>query len=200
MQNYEQFMKELGIEIPEDKKDALSAKMKENYKTVAEYNKAAEKRDEYKTSLDDVQEKLKAFEEVDVEDLKGQITTLTTQLQDEKNAREKDAARFELEKTVDTFMGEKKFVNDITAGSLREKLLTALDEDTAKGKSIDDIFKGLISDKDGNQLPNILVDEGGPKPTFTKPMGTPKPGTKLSPSELMKLANENPGMDVTQYM
>lgn len=43
MQNYEQFMKELGIEIPEDKKDALSAKMKENYKTVAEYNKAAEK-------------------------------------------------------------------------------------------------------------------------------------------------------------
>lgn len=120
MQNYEQFMKELGIEIPEDKKDALSAKMKENYKTVAEYNKAAEKRDEYKTSLDDVQEKLKAFEEVDVEDLKGQITTLTTQLQDEKNAREKDAARFELEKTVDTFMGEKKFVNDITAGSLRE--------------------------------------------------------------------------------
>ena len=200
MQNYEQFMKELGIEIPEDKKDALSAKMKENYKTVAEYNKAAEKRDEYKTSLDDVQEKLKAFEEVDVEDLKGQITTLTTQLQDEKNAREKDAARFELEKTVDTFMGEKKFVNDITAGSLREKLLTALDEDTAKGKSIDDIFKGLISDKDGNQLPNILVDEGGPKPTFTKPMGAPKQGTKLSPSELMKLANENPGMDVTQYM
>ena len=147
-----------------------------------------------------MQEKLKAFDDVDVEDLKGQITTLTTQLQDEKNAREKDAARFELEKTVDTFMGEKKFVNDITAGSLREKLLTALDEDTAKGKSIDDIFKGLISDKDGNQLPNILVDEGGSKPTFTKPMGAPKPGTKLSPSELMKLANENPGMDVTQYM
>lgn len=200
MQNYEQFMKELGIEIPEDKKDALSAKMKENYKSVADYNKVVEKRDEYKTSLDDVQEKLKAFDDVDVEDLKGQITTLTTQLQDEKNAREKDAARFELEKTVDTFMGEKKFVNDITAGSLREKLLTALDEDTAKGKSIDDIFKGLISDKDGNQLPNILVDEGGPKPTFTKPMGVPKPGTKLSPSELMKLANENPGMDVTQYM
>ena len=30
-----------------------------------------EKRDEYKTSLDDVQEKLKAFDDVDVEDLKG---------------------------------------------------------------------------------------------------------------------------------
>ena len=200
MQNYEQFMKELSIEIPEDKKDALSAKMKENYKSVADYNKVVEKRDEYKTSLDDVQEKLKTFDGVDVEDLKGQITTLTTQLQDEKNAREKDAARFELEKTVDSFMGEKKFVNDITAGSLREKLLDALDADTAKGKSIDDIFKGLISDKDGNQIPNILVDEGGPKPSFTKPMGAPKPGTKLSPSELMKFANENPGVDITQYM
>ena len=200
MQNYEQFMKELGIEIPEDKKDALSAKMKENYKSVVDYNKVAEKRDEYKTSLDGVQEKLKNFEGVDVEDLKGQISTLTTQLQDEKNAREKDAARFELEKTVDSFMGEKKFVNDITAGSLREKLLEALDADTAKGKSIEDIFKGLISDKDGNQLPNILVDEGGPRPSFTRPMGVPKPGTKLSPTELMKLANENPGMDISQYM
>ena len=200
MQNYEQFMKELGIEIPEDKKDALSAKMKENYKSVVDYNKVAEKRDEYKTSLDGVQEKLKNFEGVDVEDLKGQISTLTTQLQDEKNAREKDAARFELEKTVDSFIGEKKFVNDITAGSLREKLLEALDADTAKGKSIDDIFKGLISDKDGNQLPNILVDEGGPRPSFTRPMGVPKPGTKLSPTELMKLANENPGMDISQYM
>lgn len=200
MQNYEQFMKELGIEIPEDKKDTLSAKMKENYRSVVDYNKVVEKRDEYKTSLDGVQEKLKNFEGVDVEDLKGQISTLTTQLQDEKNAREKDAARFELEKTVDSFMGEKKFVNDITAGSLREKLLEALDADTAKGKSIDDIFKKLISDKDGNQIPNILVDEGGPKPSFTKPMGAPKPGTKLSPSELMKFANENPGVDISQYM
>lgn len=200
MQNYEQFMKELGIEIPEDKKDALSAKVKENYKSVVDYNKVVEKRDEYKTSLDGVQEKLKAFDGVDLEDLKGQISTLTTQLQDEKNAREKDAARFELEKTVDSFIGEKKFVNDITAGSLREKLLEALDADTAKGKSIDDIFKGLISDKDGNQLPNILVDEGGPRPSFTRPMGVPKPGTKLSPTELMKLANENPGMDISQYM
>ena len=36
MQNYEQFMKELSIEIPEDKKDALSAKMKENLQTFIE--------------------------------------------------------------------------------------------------------------------------------------------------------------------
>lgn len=200
MQNYEQILKELGIEVPEDKKDALSAKMKENYKSVADYNKVVEKRDEYKTSLDDVQEKLKAFDDVDVEDLKGQITTLTTELQNEKTAREKDAARFELEKTVDAFMGEKKFVNDITAGSLREKLLEALDADSAKGKSIEDIFKSLISDKDGNQIPNILVEEGGPKPSFTKPMGNPRPGTKLSPAELMKFANDHPGVDIKQYM
>ena len=190
MQNYEQFMKELGIEIPEDKKDALSAKMKENYKTVAEYNKAAEKRDEYKTSLDDVQEKLKAFEEVDVEDLKGQITTLTTQLQDEKNAREKDAARFELEKTVDTFMGEKKFINDITAGSLREKLqqkineLEIVDSVTLCGRTSDivsalmehDLFI-MTSNYEG--MPNSLMEAMG--------VGVPCISTKCptGPSELL---------------
>ena len=199
MKNIYEILKGIGLEVPEDKKAAFDKEWKENYRTKSEYDNAVSKRDEYKTSLDDVQKKLDAFKDVNVEELQGQITALNTQLQEEKTAREKDAARFEMEKTVDAFMGEKQFVNDITAGSIREKLIEALDSDAAKGKSIDDIFKGIVSDKDGKPLPNILV-EGGPKVRFTQPMGMPKPGTKLTPSELMKLANENPGLDIKQYM
>ena len=50
MQNYEKILEDLGIEIPEDKKADLKKKMSENYKTVADYNKQVEKKDEYKTS------------------------------------------------------------------------------------------------------------------------------------------------------
>lgn len=158
MQNYEQILQELGITVPDDKKETLKSKMTENYSSKTDYDKVVEKRDEYKTSLDDVQTKLDSFKDVDVKDLQSQIATLTTQLDEEKDARKKDEARHELEKTVDTFMGEKQFVNDITADSIREKLMEALDSDAAKGKSMEDIFKGLVSDRDGKPLPNIMIE------------------------------------------
>ena len=167
MQNYEQILQELGIEIPEDKKSNLKKKMDENYRTKLDYDKVTQKRDEYKTSLDDVQAKLDGFKNVDVDDLKGQIATLTTQLNDEKTARATDARKIELEKTINEFLastddkGEKlyEFLNDITESHYREELVKALDSDSAKGRSIADIFKGMITDKDGNIKTGIFVDK-----------------------------------------
>lgn len=167
MQNYEQILQELGIEVPEDKKSDLKKKMDENYRTKTDYDKVVQKRDEYKASLDDVQSKLDGFKDVDVDDLKGQVATLTTQLNDEKAARAADARKVELEKTVNDFLasvddkGAKlyEFLNDITANYYRDELTKALDSDSAKGKSIADIFKGLITDKDGNQKVGIFVDK-----------------------------------------
>lgn len=167
MQNYEQILQELGIEVPEDKKSDLKKKMDENYRTKSDYDKVVQKRDEYKTSLDDVQTKLDGFKDVDVNDLKTQITTLTTQLNDEKAARAADARKVELEKTVNEFFtsmddkGEKlyEFLNDITENHYREELTKALNSDSAKGKSIADIFKGMIVDKDGKTKAGIFVDK-----------------------------------------
>lgn len=167
MQNYEQILRELGIEIPEDKKSALKQKMDENYRTKSDYDKAIQKRDEYKTSLDDVQEKLDGFKDVNVDDLKGQIATLTTQLNDEKTARAADAKKVEIEKMVNKFLaetdekGEKlyEFANPITENYYRDQLLQELDSDSAKGKSITEIFQKMITDEKGNQIPNILVDK-----------------------------------------
>lgn len=196
----------LGIEVPEDKKATLDKEWKENYRTIAEFEKAAAKRDEYKTSLDTVQEQLKAFDGVNLEEYKTQIDSLTKQLDDEKIARAADESKHQLDATIDKFMGGKQFVNDLTADSVRLKLAEELNKDTAKGRSIDDIFKTIVSDKDGNQIPNILIDPGQQvaeqnKATFTKPMTkVPPTGTKLSMAEVMKLKNANPDLDVAQYM
>lgn len=159
MQNYEQILSELGIDVPEDKKAELKKKMADNYKAISDYNNVVKKRDEYKTSLDDVQGKLDAFKDVDVDDLKTQIATLTNDLQAEKNARAEDARKAQQESTVSEFLNGKKFVNPITEKAIRQSLIEELDKDTAKGKSIEDIFKGLVTDADGNDIPNILVDE-----------------------------------------
>lgn len=214
MQSYEQILDELGIKVPDDKKAELKSKIMENYRTVADYNKQVEKRDEYKTSLDDVQKKLEGFKDVDVEDLKNQITTLTTQLNDEKNARAADARKVEVEKTVNAFLsstddkGEKlyEFLNDITENHYRDALMAELDKESAKGKSIGDIFKTMITDKDGNQKTGIFVDReqtqaNQNKARFTQPTTQQKPaGHKYSMSEIMKMKNDNPDLDIKQYM
>ena len=196
----------LGIEVPEDKKATLDKEWKENYRTVVELEKATAKRDEYKASLDAVNEQLKAFDGVNLEEYKTQIGTLTKQLEDEKAARLADESKHQLDVTIDKFMGGKQFVNDLTADSIREKLADELSKDTAKGRSIDDIFKALVSDKDGNQIPNILVDQvqqnvENNRAVFTQPrIQTPQPGTKLGLEEIMKLKNANPDLDISQYM
>ena len=204
MKNIYEILKGIGIEVPEEQKENFDKEWKENYRTKVEYDKAIEKRNEYKESLENVQGELEGFKDIDVNELKNQVSTLTTQLQEEKAARVKDAARVELEKNVDSFLSEKKFVNPITQDAIRKNLMEELDKDSAKGKSIADIFTGLITDADGKQMENILVDEQQQqmeqnKAHFTLPIhGQNGGGGKYSMTELMKMANE--GVDVSQYM
>ena len=215
MQNYEQILQELGIEVPEDKKSDLKKKMDENYRTKSDYDKVAQKRDEYKTSLDDTRTKLEGFKDVDVDDLKNQISTLTTQLNDEKTARAADARKAEVEKIVNDFLsstddkGEKmyNFLNDITADYYRGELTKALDSDSAKGKSITDIFNTMITDKDGNQKEGIFVDRDQQQARqnaarFTTHAGKSSGdgGKKPTMTELMRMKNEDPSLDISQYM
>lgn len=199
MQNYEKILEDLGIEIPEDKKADLKKKMSENYKTVADYNKQVEKKDEYKTSLDEVQPKLADLEKEDVDGLKTKITTLTQELADEKEARAKEAKQTELRDKVKDFLSDKKFVNAITEDSIRSQMIQKLEEEN--GKNAEDVFKELTT-KDGKPIENILVDEKKVPdvkiPSFTTKFnsGEQKKGTQklreMSLDDRMKLKAEDP--------
>ena len=202
MKNYEEILTDAGIEIPADKKDAIKKAMGENYKTVEDYNKASNARDKYKKDLEDVQTKLDGFKDIDVNDLKNQIATLTTDLNNEKTARAAEAKKAEIEKTVGTFLNGKKFVNALTEKSIKNSLIEELDKDSAKGKSIEDIFNGLITGEDGKQMENILAVDGGSgkKAHFTTAFkGSGTGGTltkddfkKMSLDERIKLKTKDP--------
>ena len=199
MQNYEKILEDLGIEIPEDKKADLKKKMSENYKTVADYNKQVEKKDEYKTSLDEVQSKLADLEKEDVDGLKDKVATLTQELADEKEARAKEAKQTELRDKVKDFLSDKKFVNAITEDSIRSQMIQKLEEEN--GKNAEDVFKELTT-KDGKPIENILVDENKAPdvkiPSFTTKFnsGEQKKGTQklreMSLDDRMKLKAEDP--------
>lgn len=180
MKNIIEICKEFGLEVPTDKVAEFNKAVSDNYRTKADYDKAVEKRDEYKKSLEDVQGKLDGFKDIDVDDLKGQISTLTKQLDDEKTARAKDAAKVEMEKKVSSFFasvddkGEKKynFLNEITENHYRDALMQELEKDSAKGKSIDEIFKTLTTEEDGKQKEGIFVNPAEPgRAKFTQSKG-----------------------------
>ena len=89
----------------------------------------------------------------------------------------------------------------------RSELAKALDADSAKGKSISDIFSEMITDKDGKQKTGIFVDQQQKQTQqnaarFTKPSSKEhhQEGQKYTMAELMKMKNENPGLDIKQYM
>lgn len=95
MKNIYDILKEFGLEVSEEKKADFDKAWKENYRTKADYDKIAGQRDEYKSSLDTVNAKLKEFDGVDVAELKGRIETLQGDLKkkdDEYAAREADRA------------------------------------------------------------------------------------------------------------
>lgn len=95
MKNIYEILKEFELEVPEDKKAAFDKAWKENYRTKAEYEKATSQRDGYKESLDTVNDKLKKFDGVDVEEMKSQIKALEDDLKkkdDEYAAKEADRA------------------------------------------------------------------------------------------------------------
>ena len=140
-----EILKEYGVEVPEEKKTDFEKVWKENFKTKADYDKAVNQRDEYKSSLDTVNEKLKEFDGVDVSDLKGQIT----KLQGDLKAKDEEYAAKEADRIFsDTLKSAIK-----AAGGRNEKAVMALLDIDALKQSKDqsaDIKKALDTAKESD--------------------------------------------------
>lgn len=145
MKNIYEVLKEFGLEVPAEKKAEFDKSWKENYRTKAEYDKAIEQRDTHKTSLDEVNAKLKEFEGVDVNDLKGQITKLQSDLKakdDEYAAKEADR----------TFMDSVKDAIKVAGGRNAKAVMALLNLDELKQSKnqSDDIKKALDTMKESD--------------------------------------------------
>lgn len=160
MKNIYDILKDFGLEVPEDKKADFDKAWKENYRTKAEYEKATSQRDEYKTSLDTVNAKLKEFEGVDVAELKGQIATL----QEDLRKKDNEYAAKEAERTFNDSLDKA-----ITAAGGRnpKAIRGMLDIETLKGSKdqTEDIKKALEAVKESD---SYLFESDEP---FLNPVG-----------------------------
>lgn len=163
------------------------------YVGKAKYSSMELERDNYKSQLTTAQESLKAFEGVDVENLKGEITTLGTQLQNKETEFNKKLAEIEFNSNLETFFSSYKFTSDLAKkAAIEDFKKKEFKMDNGKFLGGEDFMKEL---KELN--PTAFESEEDEKaPKIVKGTNQRKPGQKMTLSEAMKYANEHPEVDI----
>lgn len=168
MKNILTILKDLGIEVPEDKQESLNKAVADNYKTVADYNNQKEKLDAANetikandTAIKDLQTKLDGFKDVDVSGLNQRIADL-------------EAEKANIQKDYDAKIADRDF-NDLVKESIAAingknvKAITALlDVETLKASKNqkEDIAAALkvLTEKEDSKM---LFGEPEPNPVGT---------------------------------
>lgn len=199
MKNIHTILSELGITIPEDKKAEFDKAVAENYKTSAEFEKkvnrltddlAAEKK-----RADEAVETLKGFEGKDFDAITRERDEWKTKHDNAVAAHQKEQEEREFNAVLETAITDAK-------GKNAKAIMALLDLDKLRGSKNQE--KDIKAALDAMRTESgYLFDDNGGNPKFTGPNGNggnPEPGKKYSIGELMKMKNQNPGLDITQYI
>ncbi len=153
---------EIGITVPEDKKQSFDTAVRENYKTVSEHDKVVKARDEYKSQLDTANNTISELEKNkgDVDKLQAEIDTYKQEKADREKAEAEAAENANLMSRFEKLHGERTYTNDFTKNGVFAEFKEAVGKAENKGKSDADIFGELTKDRDGiftNPNPGIDI-------------------------------------------
>lgn len=207
MQKLIDTLKSFGIEIPADKQADVKKAISEHYKNVGEYNKAISKleteRDTWKEKAETAEDTLKSFEGIDPEKINSELADWKKKAEDaEKNAQARiderdfaDALKAELEEIQFSSEAAKRAI----MAEIKEAGLKLKD---GKILGLSDLITQM-KEKDAS----AFVEEDQRRAQhnaarFTTPAGRTQSvgGKKYTMSELMKMKNENPNLDISQYI
>ena len=202
MKNIIDICKDFGVEIPADKHADFLKVVNGEYKTIAEHGKVLDKLNAATKRAETAEEALKGFDGIDPAKVTEQLAEANRKVKEAQEEAQKqiaerdfnDALKAELESIQFTSAAARKAVEaEIRGAGLKlkdGKILGITD-------LIDQIKKSDASafvDERQEQL------EGG-KAKFTAPNGgKPTPGKKYTMGEIMKMKNENPNLDIKQFM
>lgn len=189
--------------------EQISFVMAENGKDLKKLQKENETlttdRDAWKEKAETAEETLKGFEGIDPAEMQAKIDEYKQKAEDAEKEYNRKIAERDFEDTLTTAIKE---ANGKNAKAIRALLDT---ESLMKSRNQkDDVKKALDALKAAEDSSFLFVDEAqeqaeknaahfGP---VTAPRGqqTSPGGKKYSMSELMKMKNENPNLDISQYM
>lgn len=161
------FLKELGLE-----EETINKIMAENGRDInnakGDNEKAAAELEQLKAELKSAQETLEKFGDYD--NVKADLDKYKVELEKSQSDYKNKIAAMELSAKVKDFTNNYKFVNEVTRDAYNSKLADALNADENKGKSLEELFKGLTDGKE-----NIFIDEKKPAPPTIIDMASDKP-------------------------
>lgn len=204
-------LEKMGVEITSEIKKTFAGDWVSDFEVERKKEKIAKLEDENKKLKDDYEKIGKELNDLkgsseDVTKLQEKISELTTTLETERKERAAKEESDRLTAQVADFLKDKHFVNDITADSISNTLVAELQKDTAKGRSISDIFDSIVKDEKGEYKPNIVITDKEMEAQKNRSqiignnINQQQPGSKMSIAELMKQKNQNPDMDITPYL
>lgn len=155
-------LSEHGVDVPDDKAEALKKDVFANYKSVNEYNNALQKERDKTTAaantISDLQDKLKGFEGEDIQGLRDKIK----EYEDAESTRKADEAQAAAESKKKArfsgLNGEKEYINEATEKWVYDRFKSALDDEKFAGKSDSEIFSEVTKDQDVFKNPNARVE------------------------------------------
>lgn len=206
MQEITEILKHFGLEIPSDKSKEFKKSFNENYKTISEFDSKIKglevERDNYKEQLEAANTTLDKFKDVDVEGLNEQIEKYKTEIADINKQHKEEIDKRDFSDALNKAIEDYKFTSESARNDIMNKI-------SAAGlKLIDGQIIGLndMMEKFKKEDAGAFVDEEqekleNNKARFTRPLGSSgRKDGKITPSELMKMKNENPDLDISQYI
>ena len=207
MQKLIETLKSFGIEIPADKQADVKKALSEHYKNAGEYSKVVSKleteRDTWKEKAETAEATLKGFEGVDLETMQQDLADWKKKAEvAEKNAQAQLYERDFSDALKTEFEGI-KFSSEAAKRAIMAEVKDAgLKLKYGKILGLNDLITQM-KEKDASAFVDdeqIKAQQNAAR--FTQPIGRAQPagGKKYTMSELMKMKNENPGLDIEQYM
>ena len=202
MKNIIDICKDFGIEIPADKHADFLKAVNGEYKTVAEHGKLQDKLDAATKRAETAEEALKGFEGIEPDKVKQQLEDANRKVKDAQEAAQKqiaerdfnDVLRQELEGIKFTSAAAKKSVEaEIRAADLKLK--------DGKILGLSDLIEQIKKEDASAFVDDHQQLLEGNKAKFTAPGSNPAAGgKKYTMSEVMKMKNENPALDISQFL
>lgn len=203
-------LKSFGVEVTGEMEKVFSGEWVSDLEIKKKTDKITElesKNEELVSKQENLEKDLQTLKDStpDADAMNQKIADLTATLEKERNERKQKDEETRLAGLVTDFFQDKHFVNEITAEAIKAQLVTKLNSDEARGKSISDLFDAIVKDDKGNYKPDIVIDDKTWKAQQNRShilgnnIGQPD-GATLSMAEIMKLKNEHPDMDITPYL
>lgn len=188
-----EMLKEAGVEIPADKKDAFNKEFRKTYKSEGEISKATDKlesdRDNWKQKAEAAEETLKKFDGVDLEGMKAEVDNWKAKAENAEKDYAAQIAKRDFEDALKEEIGGYKFTSEAAKKAIMAEIREAgLKVKDGKILGLSDLL-AQMKEKDASAFVDEKQEqlEAGRAKPFTGPLNQNTGSQKMTKSDILNI-------------